>query len=143
MCCDISPSIPSLSLRFCPTPIPSVFTYPLFLLQVAVHYPRAIHQYNETQQAMREEQYYRIETDLQYEKQMLTYVTNLTQLNNSTLPAVTISWGGRRTEPIEFHEINVTEIGRLLSVAVVHSNIPTSPDTELYGISSCYCNALE
>ena len=87
-----------------------------------MHYPRAIHQYNETQQAMREEQYYRIETDLQYEKQMLTYITNLTQLNNSTLPALTISWGGRRTEPIEFHEINVTEIGGLFSVAVVHSS---------------------
>lgn len=62
-------------------------------------------------QAMREEQYYRIETDLQYEQQMLSYVTNLTELSNSTVPALTISWGGRQTEPIAFHEINVTEIG--------------------------------
>ena len=77
---------------------------------------------------MREEQYYRIETDHQYETQMLTYITNLTQLRNSTLPALTISWGGRSTEPIEFHEINVTEIGGLFSVAVVHSSIPTYPD---------------
>ena len=86
-----------------------------------MHYPRAVYQYNESMQAMREEQYYRIQTALQYEKQMLTYVTNLTHLNYSTLPALTISWGGRETEPIAFHEINVSEIGRLSSVPAVYS----------------------
>ena len=109
-----SPSLSSLSSPFF---LPILSTHSITLLplplQVAAHYPRAMYRYNETQQAMREEQYYRFETDLQYESQMLMYTTNLTLLSNSVPPAVIIRWGGRETEPIAFDEITVADIGKL------------------------------
>ena len=77
-----------------------------------MHYPASEYKYNQTQQSMREEQVLTLSTEVTREKQRLTVLVNLTELNDENPSAVEITWGGRTALPISVLELNNTELGK-------------------------------